>query len=125
MADVLSRVDTTVGAGAFNRRITIQQQVINAPDGMGGSTAAWTTACTTWAHIEAWKGSESFTAQQIYPSMLTKMLIRYRPSQNISAAMRVLYGSRIYNIRSVSVPAEAQTTIQLVCEELQAKGSKN
>lgn len=124
MADVLSRVDTTVGSGAFNRRITIQQQ-IDHPDGMGGSVPTWEKVCSTWAHIEAWKGTESFTAQQIYPSMLTKMLIRYRPSQNITAAMRVLYASRIYNIRSVSVPAEAQTTIQLVCEELQAKGSKN
>lgn len=122
MPDVLSPADTTVSSGAFNKRIAIQSPV-DTPDGEGGSTRTWSTVVTTWAHIEPWKGKEAWLVGQVYSNMWTKMLIRYRPSLNVTPVMRVAYGKRTYNIRSVSVPAEAQTTIELLCEELQTYGS--
>jgi SPP1 family predicted phage head-tail adaptor len=123
MPDVLSIADTTVSAGAFNRRITIQRPDDSATDSQGGATRAWVDVVSTWAHIEPWKGSEIFIAQQVYPNKIVRMLIRYRPSMNIDASMRIVYGSQLYNIRSVTVPAEARTTIEIVAEELQARGS--
>ena len=122
MTDVLSPVDTTVSAGAFNKRVSFQMPV-DAADGQGGSTRTWTTVLTTWAHIEAYKGNEAWIAGQKYSNMWTKVLIRYRASVNITPIMRMLYGNRIYDIRSVSVPAEALTTIQILVEELQVYGS--
>jgi SPP1 family predicted phage head-tail adaptor len=124
MPDVLSPADTTVGSGAFNKRITIQKPIDtpNSPND-GGATRIWSTVFTTWAHIEPWKGSEAYIAQQVYPKRLSRFLIRYRASVSIDASMQILYGKRKYNIRDVSVPAEALTTIEIVAEELQAVGS--
>src|SRR6266487_2497306 len=122
MPDILSPADTTVASGAFNRRITIQSPV-DVADGEGGSTRTWSTVVSTWAHIEPWKGAEKWLVGQVYSNMWVKMLIRYRPSTNITPVMRITYGNRIYRIRAVNVPAEAQTTIELLCEELQTYGS--
>lgn len=121
-ANVLSTADTLVGAGDLNRRVTIQQ-FSDTSDGQGGTTRAWNNVITVWAHIEPWKGTEKFLANQVYPNLFVRVLLRYQPSQNITAAMRLVYGSRTFNIRSVSVLAEARTTIELLCEELQAAGS--
>ena len=122
MPDVLSPADTTVGSGAFNRKITIQKLVATT-DAMGGGVRNWSDYIKTWAHIEPWKGTEKIIAQQTYASNLSQFLIRYRPSQNIDASMRILYRSRIYNIRSITQPAEAHTTIQILAEVQQAQGS--
>lgn len=122
MADVLSTADTTVGSGAFNRRVTIQQET-STPDGQGGSTPTWGTLVTTWAHVEPWKGAVAFQAQQKFPTKWIRILLRYRPSTNISTAMRAVYKDQTYEIRSITDPAEAHTTIELLCEELRAKGS--
>ena len=115
---------TTESAGVYNRRITILAPPANVSDGQGGSTStAWTTVISTWAHISIWKGTERFIAQQMYPNKLVRVLIRYRPGLNINASMRIQYRSQLYNIRNVSVPEEAQITIEILAEELQARGS--
>ncbi len=122
--NVLSNADTTAGAGAFNKPITIEQLTAGTPDGMGGrGEPVWQTVINTWAHISPWKGAEQWQTQQVYPQAFVQMLIRYRTDVNITPVMRVRYGQRIYNIRAVRVPSEAQTTIELLCEELQTHGS--
>ena len=122
MPDVLSPSDTTVGSGAFNRHITIQK-LVTSIDAMGGSARNWADYIKTWAHIEPINSSEKIIAQQTYTSLMSKFLVRYRPSQNIDTSMRILYRSRIYNIRSITQPAEAHTTIQILAEVQQAQGS--
>jgi SPP1 family predicted phage head-tail adaptor len=122
MPDVLSTADTTVGSGSFNSPIIIQAPV-DTSDGMGGKTRTWTYYIKTMAHIKTWKGIEKIIGQQTYVSNISQFLIRYRPSQNIDGSMRILYRSRIYNIRNVIVPAEAQRIIQILAEEQQAQGS--
>jgi SPP1 family predicted phage head-tail adaptor len=122
MPDVLSTADTTVSSGVFNRPITIQKRT-DTKDSMGGATRTWSNYIKTMAHIEPIGGAERPVAQQLYANNRSKFLIRYRPSQNIDASMRILYRSRIYNIRNITQLAEAHTTLQIVAEEQQAKGS--
>lgn len=124
MPDILSTADTTVRSGAYNRVIKIQKVDPNATlDAMGGKTRSFVDYISTFAHIGPWKGKEQFIGQQVYPTMYTKFLIRYRPSLTIDATMQIVYKSRIFNIRSVRLPEEAQTTIEILAEEQQAKGS--
>jgi len=124
MPDILSTADTTVRAGAFNRPIKIQKPNPSATaDGMGGRSRSFVDYISTMAHIGPWKGLEKFVGQQAYPTMFTKFLIRYRPNNTIDATMQIVYKSRIFNIRSVRLPEEAQTTIEILAEEQQAKGS--
>jgi len=42
---------------------------------------------------------------------------------NITTKMRMLYGRRVFDVTSVSTPAEAQTTIELLVTERKAYGS--
>lgn len=120
----MSAAPTMEGAGKYNRRISIQAPPAIVSDGQGGSTnTTWTTLVSTWAHIRPLKGSERFVAQQMYPNKLVHIEIRFRPSLNIDAKMRIVYGRQTYAIRNVTVPEEAQTTIEIIAEELQARGS--
>jgi|SRR5579885_1196508 len=120
--NLLSPTDVTVPAGAFNRRITIQQPV-DVSDGQGGSTRTWSTVFSTWAYIEDWKGWERWNAQQVYPNMIVRVLIRYRPSQTVTDSMRMLYNSKVYNIRAAYDKGAARRTIEMLCEALQDTGS--
>lgn len=122
MPDVLSPTDTAVGSGAFNRPVTIEQPT-DVDDGQGGSTRTWVVVLQTMAHFQPFKGQELWKTGQVYPTLWTKVLIRYRPDVNVTPTMRLRYGNRIYNIRSVEVPAEALTTIEMLCEQLQISGS--
>lgn len=123
MPDILSTADTTVRSGAYNRVIKIQKINTSTTDGMGGLSRGFVDYISTFAHIGPWKGQERFVGQQVYPTMYTKFLIRYRPSLVIDATMQIIYKTRIFNIRSVRLPEEAQTTIEILAEEQQAKGS--
>ena len=64
-----------------------------------------------------------FFAQQVYPNAYLRVLIRYRKTVNITSVMRLRYKSRSFSILWVGVPAEARKVIELLCEELQAKGT--
>lgn len=116
-ADVLSVADTTAGSGSFNRPIIIQSSVVSI-DATGSSVKTWTNYIKTMAHIEPWKGFPVSLEKQIHYTKLSKILIRYRPSQTIDASMRILYKTRIYTIHNVNVPAEALTTIEIIAQEL-------
>jgi SPP1 family predicted phage head-tail adaptor len=121
--DVPSSADVAVGSGPYNKPVTIQSSTVTV-DVTGSSVKTWTNYIKTMAHIEPWKGFPVFIANQIHYTKLSKILIRYRPSQNIDGSMRILYKTRIYTIHNVMVPAEAQTTIEIIAEELlQSQGT--
>lgn len=126
----MPRADSSiVKSGNMNRRIEIQEP-IDTPDGQRGVTRTWETlpgckrvpASMDYSPAPR-KGDEAWVAHQVYPSSFVLFEIRYRPRVNISNIHRVVYGNRIFNIRSTSVPKERQTKIILQCEETQAKGS--
>jgi SPP1 family predicted phage head-tail adaptor len=113
----------------LNRRITIQARQ-DTPDGQLGVRIAWANVATNVAAKITYpppskKGDEVFTQGQVRSSIFATMTIRYRPSQNISAAMRVVYGTRVFNIRTVYVNDEARRYITMQCEELQSTGTSH
>jgi SPP1 family predicted phage head-tail adaptor len=118
-----------VQSGKMNRRIALQTP-IDTPDGQRGVTQTWATlpGCSRVPAKMMYspaprKGDESWVAQQVYPSAFVVFEIRYRPNLNINDIQRVVYGDRIFNIRSTGVPDERRTKILLQCEETQAAGS--
>jgi SPP1 family predicted phage head-tail adaptor len=121
---VTTKDDIEPKAEYFDRKVTIEQPT-NTSDGQGGLVPGWSNvfAGTVWVHMEPWKGREIFFAQQVYPNAYSRVLLRYRKTVNITPAMRIRYKSKTYNIRWVGVPAEARKVIELLVEELQAKGS--
>lgn len=127
----LKRDDIVMPAEAFDRRITFWQRVMVA-DGMGGTlghykddpaNTGWQIVLTTWGHVEPWRGRELWRGMQIYPNLWERVYIRWRPDINIDASMRVTYGKRNMDIRSIYTLGEARKIIELLVEELQAAGS--
>lgn len=110
----------------FDRRISIQA-LSNTSDNQGGKTApaTWANIANSpkWAHMEPWKGRVVFEGQQPFAHSYQRILIRYKKTINIAVGMRVVYKSRIFTIRWVDVPAQARKVIEIIGEELQAKGS--
>ena len=118
-----------IKSGELNRRIALQRPV-DAPDGQRGFMRTWQTmpGCSSVpASMEYSKpqrrGDESWQSHQVYPTAYVTFGIRYRPSVNINDIQRVVYGSRVFEIRSTMVPKERRAKILLQCEELQAKGT--
>lgn len=122
---------TSFEAGDLRRRIQIQQ-AIDTPNGSGGYTRAWQvlSGCTSVpARITypppAKKGDEVITQEQTRSAVFATITIRFRPSQNISAAMRIAYGSRTFEIRTVLPVDEYRQEVTMQCEELQGAGTQH
>jgi len=107
-------VSGAINAGALRHRVSLQQSTLTA-DGGGGATLAWTTVATVWAAIQPLKGRERQRAEQIESPLTHRVTIRHR--DGVTAAMRVLFGARVFNIRAVINPDERDRRLDLLCEE--------
>lgn len=122
---------TSFEAGDLRRRVVIQQAT-DTPNGSGGFTRSWSTvsgcssvpARITYAPPSK-KGDEVVTQQQVRSSVFATITVRFRPSLNLNAAMRIVYGTRTFEVRTVVPVDEYRQEITLQCEELQAKGSQH
>lgn len=120
---------TSFEAGDLRRRITIQYPV-DTLNSSGGGTRTWSTVsgcssvpCRIVYPPPSKKGDEVVTQQQKRSSVFTTITMRFRPSTNIDASMRCLYGTRIFDIRTVLPVDEYKQEITLQVEEVQAHGT--
>lgn len=118
-----------INSAKYNKRIQIQQEG-RTWQLDGGYQQSWSVlpGCNSVpANIlyppPSKKGDEQYTQNQVHSSVFTTMTIRYRPSLNIDASMRIVYGTRVFNIRTVLPVDEAKREIVLQCQEVQAKGT--
>lgn len=109
----------TGGAGvviALRDRITIQQ-LVSGQDSYGQPIDVWQDVVTTWARVEDLSGREYFAAQQVPTSQITtRVTIRWR--NDIKPYMRIIHGSRIYDIQSVPDPGGKKKYCQIMCKEV-------
>jgi len=104
-----------VNPGKLRHRVTLQEykEVLDqygTPIDQG-----WQDVATIWASIEPIQGREYVLLQNTQSELTTRIRIRYRPE--ITPAMRVLYGTRVFNIQSVIDPEERHRELQLMCNE--------
>jgi len=104
-----------VRAGDLRHRITIQQEQ-ETLDQYNTPTTAWQDVATVWAAIEPLRGREYLEAKNTTPELTVRIRIRYLPG--VMSAMRVLYGSRIFNIKSVIDLDERHKETHLMCSEV-------
>lgn len=100
--------------GKLRHRITFQQESLT-PDGMGGSTKTWTSLGTVSAQVEPLSGKEFFQAQQIQSSVTHKVTMRYRA--NTIPSLRILFGTRTFDVNAVLDPEERHIQLILLCTE--------
>jgi len=114
---------TRTTSSRLRRRLTLQQEV-ETPDGAGGYTRSWQNITDLWAEIVPLVGSggsakgsgtEKPFGGQLQASISHRILLRYR--DGITAAMRLIYENRVFNIRSIADINEDRDTLQLLVQE--------
>lgn len=106
-----------IKAGELNRRITIQARTPGV-DAQGGKLHTWTDLFGCWAkiapsglhpaHAATMAGSEQ--SERVHD-----VTIRYRP--NLTAAMRVAYAGRFFDVKGVIPDDERHEWTILHCGE--------
>ena len=102
------------GVVDLNRRVIIQS-VTRTSDGQGGYTEVWATFATVWASIVPMKGYEKFQAAKLETPVSHKMMMRYR--SGVTTAMRILWGTRVFDIKEVLNMNEDNSFLQIIAIE--------
>ena len=84
--------------GRLDQRITFQSATLTA-DGAGGNTKTWSDVATTWAHVIAKVGAESFTENRMNATGFYVFVIRSR--SDVDETMRIVWRGENYNIRAI------------------------
>lgn len=100
----------------LKQRITLQEPN-ETDDGGGGTVRGWSDVATLWAEVLPVGGarSERLFAAQLEATVTHRVIIRYRTG--VTAAMRISYAGRYFNIRSVVNVAEAGVMLEILAEE--------
>lgn len=98
----------------LNHRIELQSQA-SGQSSTGQPNGAWSTYDTVWASIEPISGREYFNASGERAEVTHKIKLRSGPS--VLPKHRALFGSRVFNIRSVLNLEERGRWLQLMVTE--------
>lgn len=95
-------MDKTLFAGTLRHRIAIQEPTETQDPNTGEITIVWNTVSgmsAVPAEIAPLSAKEFIAGQAIQSEIVARITIRYRAG--ITAKMRAVHGSKIYNIRGV------------------------
>jgi len=107
-----------IEGGKLRHRIALQTVTVTKDSG-GILLETWVNApgaSSVPASLEPLKGREYYQAAAVTSENTIPVTIRYR--SGITAAMRVLFGVRILNIRHVLNVEERNIKLILLCEEV-------
>jgi len=105
-------------ASKMRQRITFQSESTSSDSG-GGSTLSWVSGDSVWAYIRP-LSSRSISAERVFAGQIEDRVIHLvttRYLSGITPKMRILYGSRVFNIKSVVNVNEASELLQITAEE--------
>lgn len=84
----------------------------------GSEVASWATAWTVRAAVYPLTARELMAAEQPIGEATHKIVIRYTPTVSaITAAHRILWGTRIFEITGIIRPEETRMYYELMCVE--------
>lgn len=98
----------------LNHRITIQSPTGNASSMTDSET--WSTFAEVYAGVDPLQGKAYFESNRENASVDIRIYIRYLPG--ITTAMRILFGSRIFEIVSIINIGERNREMHLMCREV-------
>jgi len=80
-----------------------------------GEEDSWEDYAAVWASVEPLKGAEYYAAQQVNAEVTGKVVMRYL--SGVVPKMRVVFGTRTFEILSVINPDERNRELQLLVKE--------
>lgn len=100
--------------GELRHRVDLQtRQVIS---GAGGHLAeTWTTLARVSAHVEPLRGTEELLALQLVQPITHKITVRYAAGHD--SARRILFGPRVFAVKSVINKGERNRYLIFRAEE--------
>ena len=102
-------------AGKYKRRIKLQKKTETA-DAKGVTVATWTDYVSVWARADTARGGKRARESEIAVTEgRVDWIIRYR--NDVTADMRVVYGTHKYEIESIENPGEQNRELVLFCVE--------
>lgn len=101
-------------ATEFRHLIVVQQRAVTK-DEIGGQTVAWSTFTSPWAKAKPTGGSQRTFAGKIDNPAGMEFTIRY--VAGVTETMRVLWGSRTFDIKNVQNVEERNIYLVLKTEE--------
>lgn len=106
-----------ISSGKLNKRVSIQHLVAGSPalSEFGEQNSTWTEFAEVWASVEPLQGREFWAQQQVQSEISTRVRVRYLAG--VLPNMRVVYASRILDIKSIIDPQEKHAELQLMCSE--------
>jgi SPP1 family predicted phage head-tail adaptor len=101
-------------AGQLRKRVTIQQRS-QTQDEYGQPLLTWSDVATVYAAIEPMNGRELIAAEAVNSDVTHNVTMRYRAG--ITAAMRLNYQGRLFNIHTILDENERHRMLTLICSE--------
>jgi SPP1 family predicted phage head-tail adaptor len=102
-------------AGDLRHRVTIQLPVESQND-FGEVITTWQDYKTVWAVVLPLTGREYFASRQVNAEVTVQIQMRYIPG--ITPKMRVVEGSKVYEIEAVMDVEGKKKELQLLCTEV-------
>lgn len=103
-----------IESGQLRSRVQIQTRT-RTTDSMGGATVTWAEHTSTWAEIVPKGANEAFWAKHLEHRVTHKITIRYL--SGITSDMRILFGTRVFQIKGILNWEEKNRYLILSCEE--------
>jgi len=103
-------------AGTLKRRVTIQSVTEGARDAYGEPDETITTHATRWASVEPLSGAELYRAHEVHPEVTHAVKMRYL--SGVTTKMRIVLGTRTFEIKSVLNSEEDNRELVLMCTEM-------
>lgn len=91
------------------------EQKTSTSDGAGGTTSIWEEVGIIWASISKKNGVERTVSGQLAASSTHVFRCRWR--SDVSADMRLRFGSRVFNIRAIHNLDELGKIMEIHAEE--------
>ena len=105
----------TMRSGTLRHKVTIQTMT-DGKDAVGSPTETASTLAKVWAAITPLNAGEVFRADHFEGDVTHRIRLRYRAG--ITPKMRVIYGSRTFDIRSVLNVDERNRELELAVTEI-------
>ena len=105
-------------AGRMRHKIVIETNT-QARTSTGSLTDSWATHATVRCNVEPLSSREYFAADSVNTANQTKFQIRNLST--VTTKMRILWGSRYFDIQSIIVPREIKHEMLLVGVEYEGR----
>lgn len=106
-----------MNAGRLRRRVTLQSPSVTR-DSFGDEVITWVDVLTTWASIRPLTGREVEIGKALRGDVTHDVKLRYNANAYPGPTWRVVYGSRLLEVKHVINVDERNREVALVCNEI-------